>query len=171
MTSSCQPNQTAGQKGSLIQFLLLGLLLLAVLAGATWYQQSLAPQAGVIRHECDLQQGPCQIELSNGRLQLEAGPLPMRSLSPLKLALSLDGMNANRILADLQGADMYMGINQFELQRISETNSADTSSANTPWQGQTELAVCTTGSMRWQLTLAIETPEGTQQHLFEFEAR
>ncbi len=161
MTSACDQNQAPEQSGSPVKLVMLGLLLLTVLASATWYQQTLAPQAGVLRHDCNLQQGACRIELSNGRLQLEAGPLPMRSLSPLNLALSVDGLDAKRILADLQGADMYMGINQFELQRSSAAH----------WQGQTELAVCTTGSMRWQLTLAIETPEGTQQHLFEFEAR
>ncbi len=161
MTSSHQPNPAPEKTGTLIKFTILGLILMAVLASASWYQRSLAPQAGVIRHDCDLQQGACQIELGTGRLLLEAGPLPMRSLSPLNLALSLNGIEAKRILADLQGADMYMGINQFELQYSPGSN----------WHGQTELAVCTTGSMRWQLTLEIETPEGTQQHLFEFEAK
>ncbi|MBA4501182.1 hypothetical protein [Marinobacterium marinum] len=161
MTTPSQSSQAPGTAGHLIKFATLGLLLVAMLTGARWYQQQWAPQTGVIHHDCDLQRGICQIELNNGRLQLEAGPLPMRSLSPLRLTLRADGIEATSILADLQGKDMYMGVNQFEL----------TPSAESLWHGQTELAVCTTGSMQWQLTLTIATPDTTQQHVFEFEAR
>ncbi len=161
MTLPCHQNPVPKKNGALFQLILLGLLLLALLASASWYQQTQAPQADVMRHDCDLQQGACHVELSNGRLQLEAGPRPLRSLSPLNLALGLEGVEASRIRVDLQGAEMYMGINRFELQRGSDAR----------WHGQTELAVCTTGSMLWQLTVEIETPKGPEQHLFEFEAR
>lgn len=156
-----EPEKKPEKKDALIKFALLGMLLLAVLAGASWYQQTLAPQDGTVRHDCDLQQGLCHVELNNSRLELEAGPLPIRSLSQLNLTLNLEGLDARRIWADLQGADMYMGVNQFEFQRDSALR----------WRGHTELAVCVTGSMTWQLTLKIETPAGLQQHLFEFEAQ
>ncbi|GAA0784350.1 hypothetical protein [Marinobacterium sediminicola] len=161
MTLQRHQNQEPEKKDALIKFALLGMLLLAVLAGASWYQQTLAPQDGTVRHDCDLQQGLCYIELNNSRLELEAGPLPIRSLSQLNLTLNLEGLDARRIWADLQGADMYMGVNQFEFQRDSALR----------WRGHTELAVCVTGRMTWQLTLKIETPAGLQQHLFEFEAQ
>lgn len=161
MTSTRHPNQAQSKKTAVTKLLLLSLLLLTVLAGASWYQQSLAPQDGIVRHDCDLQQGSCQINLENGRLQLQAGPLPLGSLKPLNMTLSVDGISASQIQGELQGAEMYMGINQFDFE-------PDTASG---WQAQTELAVCTSGSMRWQLKLAITTPKGIQQHLFEFEAR
>lgn len=170
-----QPESAPDKTGALLKLALLCLLLLAVLAGATWYQQSMV-SPGAVRHDCDLQQGSCQLKVGDGTLRLEAGPLPLRSLSPLKLSLSLDGMDARRIRADLQGAEMYMGINQFELEPATDPKTSGADKTDLPirsqhWQGKTELAVCTTGSMVWQLTLEIETPEGPQQHLFEFEAR
>lgn len=161
MTSHCQNTQTPAASGALIRLLALGLLLAALLAGAVWYQQALAPAEGIRKHDCNLQQGPCQVALENGSLHLQAGPLPLRSLSPFKLELTLEGVEANRVTADLQGAEMYMGINRFELQPDAARH----------WLGETELAVCTTGTMLWRLTLEIDSPQGPIQHLFEFEAR
>lgn len=162
MTPTSHSQHEPNTNGTLIKILVLALLLLAVLAGALWFQQSWGPQQGTNRHPCDLQQGPCKIELTQGTLQLDAGPLPLRSLSPIKLQLQLEGSEARQIKANLQGSDMYMGVNSFEFQPGDTTGQ---------WLGQTELAVCTTGQMRWQLILDLITDSGTEQHLFEFEAR
>lgn len=150
--------------------LLLALLMVALLAcfwlGARLLQQSLSSETDAVLVDCDLQQGPCRFELDGVPLQLEATPRPMRSLLPFEVRLSLpeqDTLIINRIDAELQGVDMYMGQNRFSLNTESETRSL--------WRGRSELAVCTTGEMRWYLLLTLETLSGPRQFRFEFDAR
>lgn len=159
LTESKDPSSDTGL--SLVKFGLLLSLLAVVLGSARWYQQSLAPDSLGTHHDCDLQQGSCNIKLGTGILQVDAGPLPLRSLNPLNLTLQFEGEQPEQITAELQGAEMYMGINRFELNPDGQGN----------WYGKTELAVCTTGTMRWQLLLMLQTDTGPEQHLFEFNAR
>lgn len=160
MTQTGDTRPAPGQSTSVLRFSLLALLLAALLAAALFAQQRLEPDRARVQHTCDLQQGPCRVTLAEGTLQLEASPRPLRSLTPIDLRVQLDGLQARQIQADLQGAEMYMGVNRFALQPAGDH-----------WQGRTELAVCTTGTMRWQLTLEIATDDGLQQHQFEFDAR
>ena len=67
----------------------------------------------------------------------------------MTLELATSNTNITKVWVDLQGVDMYMGVNQFEL--------VDTGNA---WQGITELAVCTTGKMRWLARVIIEQSQG-----------
>lgn len=150
--------------------LLLALLMAGLLAcfwlGARLLQQSLSSEASALRVDCDLQQGPCRFELDGIPMELEAAPRPLRSLLPFELRLQLPEQPApevSRISAELQGVEMYMGQNRFEL-------SADPGTAGL-WRGRSELAVCTTGEMRWYLLLTLETASGPKQARFEFDAR
>lgn len=130
------------------------LILILVLASLTG--QWLTATHGATAHECDLQSGPCQ----TGRFNVSLGPTPIESLKPLTLTLEDSDTSWEQITADLQGVDMYMGQNRIHLARTPSG-----------WQGTTELAVCTTGTMRWRLTLTLSKGEHHQQHLFEFDAR
>ena len=67
----------------------------------------------------------------------------------MRLELTTSNRNISKVWVDLQGVDMFMGVNQFEL---VHTGNA--------WQGITELAVCTTGKMRWLARVIIEQPQG-----------
>jgi hypothetical protein len=58
---------------------------------------------------------------------------------------------------------MYMGQNRFRL--TPETGAGEL------WRGRGELAICTTGEMRWYLLLLLETASGQKQVRFEFDAR
>ncbi|MBV0933567.1 hypothetical protein [Marinobacterium weihaiense] len=145
-----------------MKIVLLALLLIIVLAAALTSQDLLTQEVGATRHACDLQQGPCTVELEDSRLTLEAGPRPLRSLTPITISVSIEGHQPDRVNARLQGAEMYMGINEFTLSPTAAPGH---------WQGKTELAVCTTGTMLWQLQIDISDMTGSQQHLFEFEAR
>jgi len=150
--------------------LLLALLMVGLLAcfwlGARLLQQSLSSEADALRVDCDLQQGPCRFELDGVPMQLEATPRPLRSLLPFEIRLGLpeqDRFNIDRIDAELQGVDMYMGQNRFSLNPEPGATGL--------WRGRSELAICTTGEMRWYLLLTLETASGPKQARFEFDAR
>ena len=131
-------------------------LLLLILAAAALTSQWLTASRGATVHDCDLQSGPCEM----GNFQVSLGPAPIASLKPLTLNLEGTDTAWEQVTADLQGADMYMGQNRITLNKTASG-----------WQGTTELAVCTTGTMRWRLTLTLSQGERHQQHLFEFDAR
>jgi hypothetical protein len=150
--------------------LLLALLMIGLLAsfwlGARLIQQHLS---GAVRPQtvaCDLQQGPCRFELAGVAMELEATPRPLRSLLPFELRLRVlepGVMELGRVDAELQGVKMYMGQNRFRL--TPETGAGEL------WRGRGELAICTTGEMRWYLLLLLETASGQKQVRFEFDAR
>lgn len=147
-----------GSSSALFKWLLWAALLLLILAVATYAQQRLDVNQGAKIHDCDLQQGACEFE----GFTLSFGPSPIQSLQPMTLELETsEGVSFDQVVADLQGADMYMGQNRFSL----------TPSDGNGWQGDTELAVCTTGTMRWRLTLSLTRNGETQQHQFEFDAQ
>lgn len=150
--------------------LLLALLMLGLLAsfwlGARLIQQSLSTATNALAVACDLQQGPCHFELDGVPMTLEATPRPLRSLLPFELILTLDQPNAmtlTRVSAELQGVDMYMGQNLLVLTAEPGNNGL--------WRERSELAICTTGEMRWSLTLTLETATEQKQARFEFNAQ
>ena len=57
-------------------------------------------------------------------------------------------------------ADMYRGVNQFELEKIESQ-----------WQGQTQLAGCTTGTMTWIAKVILETDSEQKIVELRFDAR
>ena len=86
--------------------------------------------------------------------------MPARSLNKMTLTADTELPGVNRVWVDLQGADMYMGVNQFEMK---ETEGL--------WQGQTELAVCTTDTMTWLATVIFETESEQEIVELRFDAR
>ena len=98
---------------------------------------------------CAIDSGKCQFSHDQQDYQISFGPMPAKALQPMRLELATSNRNITKVWVDLQGVDMYMGVNQFEL--------ADTGNG---WQGTTELAVCTTGKMRWLARLIIEQSQG-----------
>ncbi|MGE4416189.1 MAG: hypothetical protein AB7D26_02940 [Marinobacterium sp.] len=148
--------------------LLMALLMIGLLAsfwlGARLIQESLSSGTHAQTVDCDLQQGPCQFELDGVLMQLEATPRPLRSLLPFELFLQVQGeLDITQVNAELQGVEMYMGQNRFNL-------TAEPGKSNL-WRGRSELAICTTGEMRWYLLLMLETATGQKQARFEFNAR
>lgn len=150
--------------------LLLALLMLGLLAsfwlGARLIQQSLSTATGALPVACDLQQGACRFELDGIPMTLEATPRPLRSLLPFELRLTLEqpgAMPLTGVSAELQGVDMYMGQNRLVLNTEPDNNGL--------WRGRSELAICTTGEMRWSLILTLETATEQKQARFEFNAQ
>lgn len=111
---------------------------------------------------CDLHTGACIASRGNQLLQLTLSPGPLKSLKPIEITVRLQHLEARQVMLDLQGVDMYMGLNQVQLIQDSERPEM--------WRGTTELAVCTTGEMTWRASVYVDTAEQLYSTAFDFDA-
>ncbi|MBN0989533.1 hypothetical protein [Amphritea pacifica] len=152
-------------KNSKPQYLYLALLggfILAIWLGSTLFGLP-SVQAPGIASDCDLNQQSCTVDMGEVSLTVDIQPRPVRSMTPLNYRVSIDGTSASKVIINLQGSEMYMGINQTQLTPV------ESSPGN--FSGQGELAVCTTGEMLWRLTVSAETAAGPINTWFEFRAK
>ncbi|WP_299198135.1 hypothetical protein [uncultured Amphritea sp.] len=145
----------------------LYLILLAGFILAVWLGSSMfslpSSEAPGVASTCDLNKQSCTVDMGEVSITLDIQPRPVRSLIPLNYRVSIDGARASKVMINLQGSEMYMGINQTELTPV-ENIPGD-------FSGKGELAVCTTGEMLWRLTVSAETAAGPLTTWFEFRAK
>lgn len=117
--------------------------------------------------------------LNSGTAFLSLQPRPIRSSKSFNFEVKLTGVQPDRVWIDLQGKEMYMGVNQTELTRTissietfteNETPTHSASSLGALWSAPGSIGLCTTGEMIWNLRLILETAEQQKIYLFEFEA-
>ncbi|SIS59781.1 hypothetical protein [Neptunomonas antarctica] len=137
------------------------------------------PHTFSVIEPCDLKQAACTATQGNKSITLEARPKNIVSLMPINFTVKLKNIEAHTVVLDITGKDMYMGINQIKLtprtddSYSKETVSDGTDTKETVWEGTTELAICTTGSMLWQAAV-LTYPDPTSKSqiaTFEFESR
>ncbi|KDE39061.1 hypothetical protein ADINL_2190 [Nitrincola lacisaponensis] len=149
------------------QWILLGLaavVLLALLTSRDLIEQSLQPDSVLLPPlPCDLHQGNCIASRGNQLLQLSLTPRPLESSQPISIEVRLQHLDARQVMLDLQGVEMYMGLNQTQLTQDPERPEI--------WRGTTELAVCTTGEMTWRASVYVDTAEQLYSTAFDFDAR
>jgi len=143
----------------IITLLLAGLAALMLLPE---YLQQNSTAIELTPQPCDLHTGFCEAVLSEKRVRLSITPGPLHSMKPLQVLVQIEGIDAQAVLLDIQGRDMYMGINQTQLHSTDRTSG--------DWSGNTELAVCTTGEMTWRAYLIIDDSTTTYSTWFDFSA-
>ena len=168
MTDEQVPTQNHSPKPNVnTQWLFIGLTalgLLALLLGRDLIEQTQQADSITIPPlPCDLHTGACLASRGNQQLQLRVTPGPLESLKPLDVEVRLQQLDAQQVMLDLQGVDMYMGLNQIHLVQDEERDDI--------WRGTTELAVCTTGEMTWRASVFVDTPEHLYSTAFDFDAR
>lgn len=160
-------DQTPESGTSNRQWILLGviaLILLALVILPQWAKEQTTEDSVFIPPlPCNLHQGVCIASSGKQLLQLSLTPGPLVSMQPLDIEVRLQHIDARQVMLDLQGVEMYMGLNQTQLQQDPERPEI--------WRGTTELAVCTTGEMTWRASVYIDTPETLYSTHFEFDAR
>ncbi len=117
-----------------------------------------------LAENCDLNTAPCTASDGDKSISLAITPQQIASLVPLTFSVSLTNIDAHSVVLDIQGKDMFMGINQIKLSPSSDGKA---------WEGVTELAVCTTDSMFWKASILVY-PDATaipDKATFEFEAK
>jgi hypothetical protein len=125
--------------------------LLLVGAGGYHFSPLLLPKSDVAATPepgCDLQRGACGAALpGGGRIELSLAPRPIPNVQPLAVEVSVSGIETHKVMIDLAGAKMNMGVNRTEL----------TETAPGRFTGTTSLPVCVTGAMDWVATVVMES--------------
>ncbi len=139
-------------KFSKSQLLNLAMIVALIATAVVGHQLSplLLPKAdvtGVVDPGCDLQRRACPATLPQGRMELSITPRPVVFLQPLRVEVTVSGIEARKIEVDFAGESMNMGYNRSEL----------TASGSGRYGGETSLPVCVSGGMTWVATVIIET--------------
>lgn len=137
------------------------LLMLAIL-GVVAYKMAplLNPKTDVTLplSTCNPGQQSCVATLPDGgQLVLSISPLPIPSLKPLHLEVTVRSSEVRQIEVDFAGTEMKMGFNRPKLEKQGDR-----------FIGKTSLPVCITGTMEWDATVLVETPKSLVAVPFRF---
>jgi hypothetical protein len=91
-------------------------------------------------------------------MQLEPRPVP--SAGPMRVVVTTEGIQADRVEVDFTGVDMNMGLHRLALAAESGGRHV----------GETTLPVCVTGRMVWQATARLEVGRKDISVPFRFES-
>jgi hypothetical protein len=113
---------------------------------------------------CNLHRATCVVEIEGGRLELSLSPKPVPLIRPITIEVRTVGLAIRRIDADFTGLDMNMGYNRPQLLPIDASLPA----GEALFRSETNLPVCITDSMNWELSLLVETKTGSFLIPFRF---
>lgn len=142
---------------------LAGLLFAAVIALALYKALPLlyptlseiaAPDPG-----CDLHAGPCTVRFASGasvRFAIEPQSIPV--VTPLRLLVRAEALDAHAVEVDFAGVDMNMGYNRVPLEQTGPGEYA----------GQGTLPVCVRERMDWEARVLLHTSDGILAAPFRF---
>jgi hypothetical protein len=136
---------------SLVIDALIVAALLAVGGAGYYFSPLLLPKSDVVATpdpNCSLHERACDAALPDGgRIELGLMPRPIPNVQPLSVEVHVVGAAPAKVLLDLAGAKMNMGVNRSELREAVPGQFIGTAS----------LPVCVTGSMDWIATVVVET--------------
>jgi len=138
---------------------LLGLILFLAVGA---HFRTTAPDTLPSDPACDISQSACTATNDAQTIELAILTRPVTSMVPLTFDLTLSNVEADQVIIDLQGAEMYMGLHRTELTPSTEPGH---------WSGSLTLALCTSGEMRWRTQVIARQGETETRANFEFSAR
>ncbi len=141
---------------------------IAALAAAIWLpdlvqQDALQGDIQLPEPDCEVTTAGCKTQLDQLSVSMQLDKSRIHAATPLTFTVQLDNIPAQSVMVDLQGRDMYMGINQVQLSPVEGSPGK--------WQGSTELAVCVTGEMTWQARVLAATDDARISTQFRFQAK
>ena len=145
------------------------ILVIAGLAGVLFLPQLLQDTPPTSRilptaPECDLNSLPhCLATDGTSSIAINFSDNNFHSMKPIPVEVQLGSFSADQVMIDMQGQDMYMGLNQIML-KPSPTQAG-------LWVGEITLAVCTTGEMTWKTSVITQKDSDQTQADFYFNAR
>ncbi|WP_210396179.1 hypothetical protein [Motiliproteus sediminis] len=143
------------------QWIILGvcalLVLLAAQLGYRWIEGRAATLSAAA--DCDLTQG-CQAGSGRQQVRLHFDRAPASHQRFIATA-ELSGLSADSVVLDLQGAEMFMGVNRYPLHR----------DASGRYRGEVQLPACTSGRMQWNARVVLGTGSTQQVATFTFWAK
>ena len=132
-------------------------MLAAATAGYVWL-----PRADVslpLVEGCRLDRQVCSAALPGGG-RVEVALESMAAAGPMRVTVSVTGVQADRVKVGFQGVEMNMGLHVLPLAAVDEGRFA----------GETTLPVCATGRMIWQATVLLEIGRKDISVPFRFES-
>lgn len=134
-------------------------MIAAAAVGYLWLPRADVPLPLVA--DCRLDRQICSVALpEGGRLEVSLEPRPVSSLAPIRVSVSVAGLQVGRVEVDFQGVDMNMGLQRMPLQAAGPGR----------FSGEATLPVCATGQMLWQATVLIESGRKNISVPFRFES-
>lgn len=137
-------------KSLLIDVTIIAVLVLIGFIGYR-YSPLLLPKADLTLTppiDCDLNQQACAVDVpGGGSIKLTLAPRPIPVIKPIRITVTVSGMEAKQVNLDFQGVHMNMGYN-----RVSLANTDDGH-----FESDATIPVCITGRMLWRATLMVET--------------
>ncbi len=134
-------------------------MLAAAAAGYAWL-----PRADVslpLVEHCRLDRQACASGLpGGGRMEIALEPRMAPTASPMRVTVSVEGVQADRVEVGFQGVDMNMGLHVLPLAAVGAGRYA----------GETTLPVCVTGRMTWQATVVLAIGRKDISVPFRFES-
>jgi len=135
--------------------------ILAALVYRVW--PMLYPEAverAPLNPDCDLRAGPCSVAFEDGSevaLSIEPRAIPL--VKPLRLTVTLRGLEPDGVEIDFAGVDMNMGYNRIRLEPDGEGD----------YVGQGILPVCVRDRMAWEAQVLLATDAGYLVAPFRFD--
>jgi hypothetical protein len=109
---------------------------------------------------CDLHSVSCSVAFEDGsRVTLSIEPRPIPLVKPLRLTVTLEGLDPEGVEIDFAGLNMNMGYNRVRLQAVDKGSYA----------GQGMLPVCVRDHMAWEAKVLLATPAGYLVAPFRFD--
>ena len=134
-------------------------MLAVAVAGYLWLPR--ADVALPLVENCRLDLQACASGLpGGGRVEVVLEPRGAPTASPMRVTVSVEGAQADRVEVGFQGVDMNMGAHVLPLTAIGAGR----------FVGETTLPVCVTGRMIWQATILLEVGRKDISVPFRFES-
>lgn len=110
---------------------------------------------------CAIEEGSCTVTLSSGdKVRLSVNPWPVIALKPVEFRIMAETLKLSSAQIALTGRTMYMGIHQYSLRPLADSNILSVNGT---------ISVCTEQVMPWQARVELETSEGTKHLWFDFD--
>ncbi len=143
----------------LVLIVLVGLLLAGFSLNYLTTETELPIQRYVFDLSCDLRAGPCETQLSEeNKVSFSVTPRSLPLLQPLQLEVRLQGGSAEKVVVDINGVGMNMGLNRVELQ----------TQGNGLYRGNTSLSVCVRDLMAWEAKVLLRQTDRILEVPFRF---
>ncbi|GGK86013.1 hypothetical protein [Amphritea balenae] len=158
-----QTEQSSNKKQYLI-IAILGVFILAIWLGSSALSLPENKSTGVsVKSDCDLKKESCKVEINDLSMTVDVLPRNINSMTPMSYTVKIEGVESESVMIDLQGTEMFMGLNQTQLTAVPGQPGL--------FKGTGELGACTTGEMGWRATIVAVTEDGPVKTWFDFRAK
>ena len=151
-------SQKQGNLWTIVALLTLVLLLSVSYKLKDMLKPGIAASAA-LDESCDLRKGACRSDLpGGGKVTFSIAPNDIPILRPLRLDVTVEGVDASKTEVDFTGIGMDMGYNRPKLEAVGKGH----------FIGKAILPVCVRSRMDWEARVLLQTDHGLIMAPFRF---